>query len=84
MAARSNMGREKDGQRRTPLRGTEQRSEKISLRRNSELIHEFLAFVRPAPGARLNFGKDLFVRRFHPVNLRSTLRRPRCGPSDHR
>ena len=42
-------------------------------------VHEFLAFIPPAPGARLNFGKDLFVRRFHPVNVRSTLRRPRWG-----
>jgi hypothetical protein len=37
-----------------------------------DLVQEFLAFVPPAPGARLNFGKDLLARRFHPVNLRST------------
>jgi hypothetical protein len=68
---------------RTPLRGTEQRSEKISLRRNSELIHEFLAFVRPAPGARLNFGKDLLRATVPSSKFAVNLRRPRCGPSDH-
>ena len=36
-----------------------------------DLVHEFLAFVPPGRAAKLNFGKYLLPRQFHPVNLRS-------------
>jgi len=49
---------------RKPLRG-----KKLICEGTPDLVHEFLAFVPPAPGAILNFGKDLLARRFHRVNL---------------
>src|SRR5258705_7603440 len=41
----------------TPLHGTEQRNENSFCKGTPDLLHEFLAFVPPAPGARLIFRK---------------------------
>jgi hypothetical protein len=49
-----------------------------------QTLQEFLGFVPPAPGARLNFGKDLLRATVPSSKLAVNLRRPRCGPSDQK
>ncbi len=43
--------------------------EKLICEGTPDLVHEFLAFVAPAPSARLNFRKDLPPRRVPPSKL---------------